>query len=1146
MGFVHLHCHTQYSLLDGAVRIDDLVKTACSFGQEAVAVTDHGVMHGVVEFYDKAVEAGIRPVIGCEVYVAPGDMTARENIPGLPGSFHLILLAKDNKGYENLMKLSSLAHTKGFYDKPRVDRAALEALSEGVIGLSACLKGEIPYWLLRNEEAKAKEALDFYRRIYKGEFYLEIQHNGLPDQDAVNPLIVELGRRTGTGVVATNDCHYLRPEDVEAHEVLLCLKTQKTLGDASRMTFSSDQLYFKPTDVMERDFGFLPEAVSLSGEIAAKCDVAIPKNRYCFPVYPEESGRSLEEVIEEKARAGLVERMGPEVPETYVKRLEEELEIIKNMGFAGYFLIVADYIRYAKEHGIPVGPGRGSAAGSLVAYCLRITDIDPIRWNLLFERFLNPERRSMPDIDVDFCQNRRDEVIAYVRDRYGADYVCQITTFGNMKARAVIRDVGRVLGIPFGEVDRIAKLVPPRLDITLDEALQEEPRLAELMEKDPRVNKLMAVARVLEGLSRHSSTHAGGVIISDRQPLTDHIPVYVDKHGMLISQYDMKRIERVGLIKFDMLGLKTLTVIEKTLAILKGEGIELDLSSLPLDDEATYRLIGEGDTTGVFQLESSGMRSALRQLRPEKFEDIIAAVALFRPGPMELIPLYADRRHKRQPVEYPHPALEDILKETYGIIVYQEQVMQIAQQMAGYTLGRADLLRRAMGKKDRVEMATQRQAFISGATARGVDEAKAGEIFDLMEKFADYGFNKSHAAAYALVAYQTAYLKAHHFKEFMAANLTLDVNNRDKVARHLAECRNKGVQVLGPDINASSFEFVVGPEGIRFGLGAIKNVGRTAVEAILEERDRSGEFSDIAEFMDRVPLLKVNRRVVEALVKAGAFDRLHPNRRSVFEALDELFDRAQRRARTTNDAQITLFSLDEFSPQDARTPVRLPDIPDWPEPERLRMELDGMGYYLSGHPLDKYAHLARKYATATTAGLEEASSPVTLAGVLTEVKVSKTKKGDTMARARLEDLEGSVQVIFFPQVFARHQDLILKPDDPVLVRAALKVEEDQENGEAEQASIELIAEELWKLEHAEEALARRVVVKVRRPLSRREIEELKASVLSCKGGCALTFEVETEEALVAIDAGKDYSVMPGREFIERVTGILGRGGGELQ
>ena len=1144
MGFVHLHCHTQYSLLDGAIRIADLIKTTRAFGQEAVAITDHGVMYGALDFYDKATEAGLKPIIGCEVYVAPGSMESRDLVPGMPKYFHLILLAMDNIGYHNLMRLVSLAHTRGFYYKPRVDRKTLEELNKGLIAMSACLQGEIPYWLLRDNAEKAGEAMDFYRRVFDGRFYLEIQDNGLPDQDKVNPLILDLGLRSGIPVAATNDCHYLRQEDAKAHEVLLCIQTQNTIHDKSRMSFETDQLYLKSPEEMALSFQWAPQAVDITSEIALRCTVDIPRGMYYFPVYPTAPGKNLEEVIEERSWEGLRSRMGGDVPELYGKRLAEELEIIKSMGFAGYFLIVSDYIQYAKDHGIPVGPGRGSAAGSLVAYGLRITDIDPIRWKLLFERFLNPERRSMPDIDVDFCQTRRDEVIEYVKNKYGPEYVSQITTFGNMKAKAVIRDVARVLGISYAEADRIAKLIPTDIKITLDDALSAEPRLRELMEKDPEVARLLEIAKALEGLNRHASVHAGGVIISDSQKLTEHVPVYVDKKGMLISQYDMKCIERVGLIKFDMLGLKTLTVIAKTLEILKAQGIGLDIEKLPLDDKKTYQLIGDGETASVFQLESSGMRNMLRQFRPEKFEDIIAAVALYRPGPMDLIPAYVDRRHGRQKIDYPHPLVEAILEETYGIIVYQEQVMQIAQEMAGYSLGKADLLRRAMGKKKHEEMAKQRAIFIEGASAKGVDQDKAGEIFDLMEKFADYGFNKSHAAAYALVSYQTAYLKAHHFREFMAANLTLDLNNTDKVSQHIAECRKKSVAVLPPDINESSFEFVTTTEGIRFGLGAIKNVGKGAVEGILAERQENGPFPDIASFLDRVVLLKVNRRVVESLIKAGAFDRLHPNRRAMSEMLDVFLEDAQRKARSKLDNQATLFSLEEFTHGDAYQPRELPDIPDWPEAEKLKMEKDGMGFYLSGHPLTKYAALIDRYATATTLSLRDAPSTVVLAGVLSSVNVTRTKRGEAMARGVIEDLEGSAPILFFPQCFGKYQALITA-EEPVIIKARADRGEDGGSNDSDAVSVDLIAEEVMPLEGADELLAKKVLVRIPPGMRPDGLRAIKEAIMVCSGSCSLSFEVDTEEALVNIDAGKKYMVLPGRDFMKRLCEIVGPKGVEL-
>jgi DNA polymerase-3 subunit alpha len=1145
MGFVHLHCHTQYSLLDGAIRIPDLIEKTRSFEQEAVAITDHGVLYGAAEFYDKAAKAGVKPIIGCEIYVAPGDMRSRELSAGMPKHYHLVLLAQDLFGYRNLIKLVSLAHVEGFYYKPRVDRKALLEHGKGLIALSACLQGEIPYWLLRGNEERAHDALEFYRKTFDGRFYLEIQANGLADQETVNPLLVDLGRKYDIPIVATNDCHYLTRADSKAHEALLCIQTQTTIHDKDRMSFETDELYLKSPQEMETAFSSFPGVVEATKEVADRCTLELPKGVYYFPVYPVESGQTLEEVIEEKAWTGLKARMGEDVAPEYAERLEGELQVIKSMGFSGYFLIVADYIQYAKSNNIPVGPGRGSAAGSLVAYSLGITDIDPIRWNLLFERFLNPERKSMPDIDVDFCQNRRDEVIEYVKNKYGPEYVCQITTFGNMKAKAVIRDVGRVLGMSYGDVDRIAKLIPNDLNITLDEAIRVEPKLKGLMDEDPMVSKLITIAKALEGLSRHASVHAGGVVISDSRPLVEHVPVSMDKRGMLISQYDMKRIEQVGLIKLDMLGLKTLTVIQKTIEILKGRGIDLDISKIPLDDRLTYELISDGDTSSVFQLESSGMKQMLRTLKPEKFEDIIAAVALYRPGPMDLIPSYVDRRHGREKIEYPHPLLEPILKETYGIIVYQEQVMQIAQKMAGYSLGKADLLRRAMGKKIAAEMAQQREIFVSGAVQNGVVEQLAVEIFDLMEKFANYGFNKSHAAAYALVAYQTAYLKAHHFKEFMAANLTLDLGNTDKTARHLAECKANNVPILNPDINESSWEFITSGKGIRFGLAGIKNVGVSAVEVILKERDRNGKFTDLGDFLDRIALTKVNRRVVESLIKVGAFDSIHANRRALMEALDKLIDESQRKARDKLSGQETLFSLEDFTKDNEGDKITLPDLPDFPENEKLKMEKEGVGFYISGHPLKRYASLIKKYATANTQNLQDVNGIAVIAGVLGSLNVTRTKKGQPMARGVIEDLEGSVPIVFFPQCFSEYQDSIVE-DKPVVVK--VRVNGSGENGDAENenSQLDLIAEEVYPIDQAESILARRIILRLSPETKPDAIRAIKDAVAYSRGTCQICFEINIEEALVSIEAGKEYTVMPSSDILARLKEIVGPSRVELQ
>jgi len=1124
--------------LDGAIRIDDLIGTTKKFGQDSVAITDHGVMYGVIEFYTKAVKKGIKPIIGCELYVAPSDMTLKRQLPGLPRYYHLILLACNLQGYKNLIRLVSIAHTKGVYHKPRVDRAILKELNQGLVALSACLQGEIPYHLLRGDDKKAKDAIDFYRATFEDRFYLEIQENGLLDQQKVNPMIVDLSRRFSIPVVATNDCHYLKSSDAKAHEVLLCIQTQATINDKNHMSFNTDQLYLKSPEEMGENFSWMPQAIETSGEIADRCNVKIPMGTYHFPVFSSEENGALNKQLEEKSWKGLNSRIKEAKMAEYEERLTSELKIIDTMSLADYFLIVADYINYAKKQGIPVGPGRGSAAGSLVAYALGITDIDPIRWGLVFERFLNPERKSMPDIDVDFCQEGRDKVIEYVRDRY--EYVAQITTFGNMKAKAVIRDVGRVLGMSFGEVDRIAKLIPGDPKITLDEAIEVESRLRELVENDHRIADLMEIAKSLEGLTRHASVHAGGVVISDNNPLTDYIPVYKDKRGMLVSQYDKDCIERVGLIKFDLLGLKTLTVIQTTIDMLKSKGIELDIGGISLDDKKAYQLIGSGDTSSVFQLESLGMRQMLRQLNPAKYEDIIAAVALYRPGPMTLIPSYINRRHGRERIGYSHPMLEAVLKETYGIIVYQEQVIQIAQMMGGYTLGKADLLRRAMGKKKPSEMKKQREIFIEGAAKKGVPKDVAADIFSLMDKFALYGFNKSHAAAYALIAYQTAYLKAHYPMEFMAANLSLDLNNTDKVVRHIAECRAKGIKILSPDINESRWEFVTTNDGIRFGLGAIKNVGRSAVDVIIKEREAKGKFEEFQSFIHRINLTKVNRRVIESLIKAGCFDTIHPNRRAIMEVLDVVIEDAQRIAKDKHDGQKTLFNLGQWDRDGS--PRKMPDIPDWGDNERLQMEKDGIGFYITGHPLERYTPVIERYSTANCFSLPEKTGKVIIAGILQGLNVIRTKKGDLMAKANLEDLYGSVPVIFFPNCLNKYQPNITS-EAPVFVKASINQREKAGgNEEIENIQVELLAEEVYPIEDAKLMLTRKILVRIDDEIDPCLIQRIKETTLVFKGECPLCFEIHTGTVIVNVDAGKDYMVDPSGKFADKIQEILGPSG----
>lgn len=1049
--FVHLHVHTQYSLLDGAIRIGDLVKKAVEYGMPAVALTDHGNMFGAIEFYLKCQSAGIRPIVGCEVYLAPESRFSKDAKGIGEASYHLVLLCQNLEGYRNLSRLVSIGYKEGFYYRPRIDKEVLRQYSTGLIALSACLKGEVAWLCESGRMDEAKAAAAGYAEIFPGRYYLEIQHNTLPEQEKANRGLIQIAADLGLPLVATNDCHYLNREDAKPHEVLLCIQTGKTMDDPSRMCFSADEFYFKSPAEMAASFAHVPEAVANSLAIAERCDLSFDFKSYHFPRYPLPDGVSLEEELTRLAEEGLNTRLAQirrkrpdftdEEEQVYRNRLKTELDCIIQMGFPGYFLIVADFINWAKKQGIPVGPGRGSAAGSLVAYAIRITDIDPIPYNLLFERFLNPERVSMPDIDVDFCQNRREEVILYVTEKYGRDRVCQIITFGTMAAKGAIRDVGRALNYSYGEVDKIAKLVPNVLNIQLADAIKMEPKLAELAAADPRIRELLDTALCLEGLTRHASTHAAGVVVAP-DALEEFCPVYMDqKSNSITTQFSMKYVEKIGLVKFDFLGLKNLTVIDNAVKLVRaGKKPDFDISDLEDNDEATYQLLQAGNTTGVFQLESSGMKELLVKLKPSCFEDIIAVCALYRPGPLGsgMVDDFIDRKHGRKPVTYDLPQLQPILKDTYGVIVYQEQVMQIARTLAGYSLGGADLLRRAMGKKDPVEMARQRDIFLAGARENGIDGKKAEAIFDLMAKFAEYGFNKSHSAAYALIAYQTAYLKAHYPVEFMAALLTEDMESSDKVTKNIAECREMGIQVLPPDINASDLSFTVRDNSIRFGLGAVKNVGASAVEAIIEARS-GGNFRDLFDFCSRVDLRRVNRRVIEALLKCGAFDSTGARRAQMAAVLENAMEIGQKLQKERAGAQASLFDEEEVVKTGGNGFATLPDIPEWREKELLSFEKEALGFYITGHPLDRYADDVRRFATASTASLAEKEdrSEVKICGIVSALTEKITKKGDRMAFAYLEDQLGTVEVMVFPDVYAGASG-ILKSDDPILVTGILE------------------------------------------------------------------------------------------------------------
>ena len=1111
--FVHLHLHSQYSLLDGAIKLDDLVERAREYRMPAVAVTDHGNMFGAVEFYSKAMAAGVKPIIGCEVYVAPGSRLTKGNARGSSeASYHLVLLCKNLVGYKNLCYLISTAYRDGFYYKPRIDWDLLAKHNQGLIALSACLGGELPTLINLNQPDEALERARAISAVFDNRrFYLELQENYLPEQAKANQGLVKIARELDLPMVATNDCHYLSREEAFAHEVLLCIQTGKTMDDPNRMRFANEEFYVKTPDEMIELFKDYPDAIANTIEIAERCNLELDFDTYHFPQYEKPADKTLDEVLAEQSHAGLESRLAEirkvrdvdaDLEKVYRERLDSELECIKQMGFPGYFLIVADFINWGKDNGIPVGPGRGSAAGSLVAFAIRITDIDPIPYNLLFERFLNPERVSMPDIDVDFCIYGREEVIEYVRQKYGKENVAQIITFGTMLAKGVLRDVGRALNIPYGEVDKIAKLVPNVLGITLKKAIAQEPKLKALAEKDPKVKELVKIALALEGLTRHASTHAAGVVVTPR-PLSEYLPLYTDpKSGGQVTQFPMNYVEKIGLVKFDFLGLKTLTVIENAVRLVHaGKSRDFDLKLIRDDDPKTYELLSRGETTGVFQLESSGMKEYLVKLKPSCFEDLIAMVALYRPGPLGsgMVDSFIKRKQGQETFKYDFPQLEPILKDTYGVIVYQEQVMQIAQALGGYSLGGADLLRRAMGKKKPEEMAKQKKIFLKGAEENKLNLKKAEAVFDLMAKFAEYGFNKSHSAAYALVALHTAYLKAHYPVEFMAALLTEDMENTDKVIKNISEVRAMGIEVHPPDINASDRSFTVDEQAIRFGLGAVKGVGTAALDSVLEVR-RNKPFSSLQDFCERVDLRKVNKKVVEALIKCGAFDSLGGKRSQFVAALEEAMDIGQRLQRERESGQESLFGSNEVVSFGGNGYGQLPEMDEWPEKELLSFEKESLGFYVTGHPLDRHRDSMKRMATCDAAALPERTDKETvrICGIVAGIKELMTKKGDRMAFITLEDLSGSVELVVFPETYAAAMEL-LQGEEPLLVTGEVDIGEE---------ACKILVSEVQLLRDAKERQTERVHIRLTTPgLNDVQLRALKQIVQRYRGGCEVRLHV---------------------------------------
>ena len=1058
MEFTHLHVHTEYSLLDGSNKIKEYVARVKELGMDSAAITDHGVMYGVIDFYRAAREAGINPILGCEVYVAPGSRFDREVGSGDDRYYHLVLLAENNQGYSNLMKIVSKAFVEGFYYKPRVDLELLEKYHEGIIALSACLAGEVARYLARGMYEDAKIVALRYQDIFgKGNFFLELQDHGIPEQQTVNQQLLRMHRETGIDLVATNDVHYTMAEDAEPHDVLLCLQTQKKLSDENRMRYEGGQYYVKSPEEMARLFPYALEALENTHKIAERCHVEIEFGVTKLPKYDVPDGLTSWEYLNKLCYEGLEQRYHP-VTEELKKRLDYELSTIKNMGYVDYFLIVWDFIKYARDNDIMVGPGRGSAAGSLVAYTLRITQLDPIRYDLLFERFLNPERVSMPDIDVDFCFERRQEVIDYVRRKYGDDCVVQIVTFGTLAARGVIRDVGRVLDMPYDQVDTIAKMIPQELNITIDKALGMNPELRKAYEEQDDIHRLIDLAKRLEGLPRHTSMHAAGVVISQKD-VSEYVPLSRAQDGSIVTQFTMTTLEELGLLKMDFLGLRTLTVIQNAVKMVeKSTGMLLDMQEIDYNDKKVLDSLGTGRTDGVFQLESAGMKSFMKELKPQSLEDVIAGISLYRPGPMDFIPQYIRGKNRPDTIRYDCPQMEPILKPTYGCIVYQEQVMQIVRELAGYTLGRSDLVRRAMSKKKASVMAKERQNFVygnaeegvPGCIANGISEEIANKIYDEMTDFAKYAFNKSHAAAYAVVSYQTAYLKYYYPVEFMAALMTSVVEMPNKVAEYISVCRQMGIRILPPDINHGFYGFSVDNGAIRYALSAIKSIGRPVIEGIVREREEHGEYTSLKTFIER-NIDQINKRVVENLIKAGALDCLEGNRNQKMTVYTQIIDSINQDKKHTMAGQLSLFDI---APEEDKNEfeIRMPQAAEYPKETILTFEKEVLGIYLSGHPLERYRNMMEKMISAKTSdfqpddetGIPEVydNQKVIVGGMITDKTIKYTKNNKVMAFLTVEDLVGTVEVVVFPRDYEKCQ-MFLNEDARLFIQGRVSAEDDK-------------------------------------------------------------------------------------------------------
>lgn len=1168
--FVHLHLHTQYSLLDGAIRLPDLIERASELGVPAIAQTDHGNMFGAIDFYTRCKKAGIKPILGSEIYFTPGSRHDRkapkrsETVGSQDGEessrqiHHMILLCKNKKGYENLCLLLSKAYMEGFYYKPRADFDLLKEHSEGLICTTACLKGEVGYNFFTDQDEKAVKAIQKLHGIFGDDFYLEIQENGIPEQSVVNKKVIEYAQSNDMQLVATNDAHYMTKEDATAQEVLLCVQTGKTYADENRMRMTSQEFYFKTPEEMREAFHYIPEACDNTLKIADKCNIELNwededgNQIYHLPDFPIDTGETVDDYFRRLSAEGLEERFkGPhftklvadpnwesEGKQPYLDRLHEEVEMIIKMGFPGYFLIVGDFIQWSKDNDIPVGPGRGSGAGSLVAYSLSITNINPLPYNLLFERFINPERISMPDFDIDFCQAGRGRVIDYVTQKYGEDRVGQIITFGKLQAKAVLRDVSRVFSLPYSEADMLSKMVPDELGITLEKALEMEPKFSELMETDPKIRQIINISKRLEGLLRHASIHAAGVIITN-EPLVKYCPLFKGKEGEKVVQFDKDFSEMIGLVKFDFLGLKTLTVIDRAVKFIKRDHVsDFDIEEIDIEDKEVYDFISRGETIGVFQLESSGMIDLCKRLGPDNLEDITAVNALYRPGPLNsgMVDDFIDIKHGRQDMTFAFPELEPVLKDTYGVIVYQEQVMNIARVLAGYSLGQADILRKAMGKKKLSLIEEHRVIFLKGAEERGYNRDIANDLYQLMANFAEYGFNKSHAVAYALIAYQTAFLKRYYPACFFAALLSTELNNTDKVTQYINDAKNYDIEVLPPDVNESLWLFNVVGDNIRFGMGAVKNVGETAVGEMIREREENGAFTGFIDFCERANLKACNKRMIESLIKVGAFDSCEKmNRKTLLENMELIVSHGQKRQEEKELGQVSLFEIGgEQEGHDSASMLDLSSVPDFDEKEKLQYESQLMGIYVSGHPLDRFADIMSQMASMEISAVQDISGnskrEMTLAGMISERKNILTKKGDKMCFATLEDLNGKIECIVFPRTFAEYEE-ILGTDEPLVMTGQVNLDEDPRK---------FFPTKIQKLKDQADERVTGVRINVKmEELNQQRLKRFQQVLLSYRGTVPLHVIFETVEGGKArMPLGEDYLINPTPQMAAKVNEVF--------